>query len=64
MSRSLQLPLVVDLFVKFKNAGEGDALSTCFATNATVRDESHTYQGLDAIKKWKAEVDALIGTEI
>jgi hypothetical protein len=55
MSISLQLPPAVGLYVKIENAGETDALSTCFAANATVRDEGQTYQGLDAIKKWKAE---------
>jgi SnoaL-like domain len=55
MSMSLQLPPAVDLYVKIENAGETDALSTCFAANATVRDEGHTYEGIDAIKKWKAE---------
>ncbi|MNN80064.1 hypothetical protein D3C81_1967610 [compost metagenome] len=28
-------------------------LERCFATDATVRDESHTYKGLAAIKAWK-----------
>ena len=55
MSISLQLPPAVDLFIKIENTGEIDALSTCFAANATVRDEGHTYEGLDAIKKWKVE---------
>jgi hypothetical protein len=49
MSISLQLPPAVDLFIKIENTGEIDALSTCFAANATVRDEDHTYEGLDAI---------------
>ena len=55
MSMSLQLPLAVDLYVKLENAGDPNAVSNCFAANATVRDEGHTYEGLDAIKKWKAE---------
>ena len=52
---SLQLPPAIDRYVKIENAGDTDALSTCFATDATVRDEGHTYVGLDAIKKWKAD---------
>ena len=55
MSMSLQLPPAIDRYVKIENAGDTDALSTCFATDATVRDEGHTYVGLDAIKKWKAD---------
>ena len=36
-------------------SGDVEALSECFAPNATVRDERHTYKGLAAIKEWKAE---------
>ncbi len=52
---SLQLPQAIDLYVKVENSGDTEALSTCFAADATVRDEDHTYVGLDAIKKWKAD---------
>ena len=31
-----------------------EALSRCFALNATVSDEGQTYKGLAAIKQWKA----------
>jgi hypothetical protein len=51
---SLQLPQAIDLYVKVENSGDTEALSNCFANDATVRDEGHTYIGLDAIKKWKA----------
>jgi hypothetical protein len=40
--------------VKIENAGDLGALSECFASDATVRDESHTYEGLAAIKEWMA----------
>jgi hypothetical protein len=53
---SLKLPLPVELYVRIENAGETDALSTCFADNATVRDEGRTYQGLDAIKNGKPKL--------
>ena len=52
---SIHLPLPIDLYVKAENAGDVEAMSECFASDATVRDESHTYKGLAAIKKWKAE---------
>ena len=55
MSMSLKLPSAVELYVKIENTGDTDALSKCFAASATVRDEGRTYEGLDAIKKWKAE---------
>jgi len=31
-----------------------DALARCFAPQAVVKDEGHTYTGVDAIKAWKA----------
>jgi hypothetical protein len=52
---SIHLPLPVDLYVKAENSGDVEALSECFASDATVRDESRTYEGLAAIKEWKAE---------
>ena len=51
---SIHLPPAVDLYVKVENSGEVEALSGCFALDATVHDEGHTYRGLAAIKKWKA----------
>jgi hypothetical protein len=52
---SLDLPSAIDLYVKAENAGNVEALSECFAPDAIVHDESHTYRGLKAIKEWKAE---------
>jgi hypothetical protein len=53
---SIDLPPLVDLYVKIENSGEVEALSGCFAAaNATVRDEGQTYGGLAAIKEWRAE---------
>jgi hypothetical protein len=52
---SIQLPPPVDLYVQLENAGDAEKLSACFAPNAIVRDEGRTYEGLAAIKTWKAE---------
>ena len=52
---SVLLPPPVDRYVGIENSGDVDALSECFAPNATVRDEGHRYQGLAAIKEWKAD---------
>jgi ketosteroid isomerase-like protein len=52
---SVPLPPPVDLYVKIENSGDVDALSECFAPDATVRDEGHRYEGLAAIKEWKAD---------
>ena len=51
---SVLLPPPVDRYVRIENSGDVDALSECFASNATVRDEGHRYEGLAAIKEWKA----------
>ena len=52
---SVPLPPPIDLYVNIENSGDVDALSECFASNATVRDEGRTYEGLPAIREWKAE---------
>jgi hypothetical protein len=52
---SIYLPPAIDLYIRIENSGDVEALSECFVSNATVRDESHTYQGLAAIKEWKAD---------
>jgi len=52
---SIQLPPPVDLYIQLENTGDTERLSACFAPNAIVRDEGRTYEGLAAIKAWKAE---------
>ena len=49
----IQLPPPIDLYVRLENSGALEALPECFASDATVRDEKHTYRGLAAIKEWK-----------
>jgi hypothetical protein len=49
---SIQLPPPIALYVQLENAGDTATLSTCFAANAIVRDESRTYEGLAAITAW------------
>ena len=51
----MQLPPAIDLYVKAENAGDVESLSECFAPDAIVRDEGRTYEGLAAIKEWKAD---------
>ena len=36
----------------------GDAVARCFTSNAVVKDEGHTYTGIDAIRKWQTEASA------
>jgi hypothetical protein len=52
---SIHLPPAIDLYVRAESAGDIEALSECFAPDATVRDEGRTHKGLAAIKAWKAE---------
>ena len=51
----IHLPPAIDLYVKAENSGDVEAMSECFAPDATVRDESRTYKGLAAIREWKAD---------
>ena len=50
----LQLPRPIQAFVRAENSGDVEAISECFAPNATVRDEDRYYEGLPAIKAWVA----------
>ena len=50
----LPLPQAIETYVRADNAGDVDAVAECFAPYATVRDEGHLYEGLPAIKHWKA----------
>jgi hypothetical protein len=58
---SIHLPAPIDLYVKSENAGDANALSECFAADATVHDEHHTYRGLAAIREWKVEAKRKYG---
>ena len=49
------LPKPIALYIAAENSGDIQALAKCFAERAMVRDENQTIEGLDAIKKWKAE---------
>ena len=51
---SIHLPPPIDLYLRIESSGNVEALSECFAADATVRDEGHIYEGLAAIREWKA----------
>ena len=42
-------------YIAAENAGDTEALVQCFTSDAVVRDEHQTIEGLAAIKQWKAE---------
>ena len=50
----MKLPEPIEIYVRAENDGNVDAIDICFSPDATVRDEGHVYEGLSAIKKWKA----------
>jgi SnoaL-like domain len=49
---SIRLPDPVEHYVRIANSGTVEAASECFATDATVYDESQSYEGVTAIKNW------------
>jgi len=51
MSLNLPKPIVAYFTA---NKGDSEAVARCFTENAIVKDEGHTYNGLAAIKQWKA----------
>ena len=51
----VDLPLPIEIYVQIENSGDVGKLAECFAPDATVRDEGRTYEGLAAIREWKAD---------
>ena len=51
---SLNLPKSIAAYFAAETS-DGEAVARCFTENAAVKDEGHTYSGLAAIKRWKAE---------
>ena len=52
---AINLPPPIEHYVKTGNSGDIETVAECFAPNAIVRDEGHAYEGLAAIKRWRAE---------
>ena len=51
----VDLPAPIAAYIAAENRGDAEALADCFSENSVVRDEGKTIEGLDAIKRWKAE---------
>ncbi len=51
---SLDLPKPIAAYFTADRT-DSEALAQCFTENAVVKDEGHTYNGLAAIKQWKAD---------
>jgi hypothetical protein len=52
---ALNLPQPVAAYFT-ADEGDSEGVSRCFTENAVVKDEGHTYNGRDAIKKWKEDI--------
>jgi hypothetical protein len=52
---SLQLPVPIERYLQIANSDAPEAAPECFATDAIVRDEGQTYEGVAAIKNWMAD---------
>ena len=50
---TLNLPEPIAAYFSADGA-DREAVGRCFTNNAVVKDEGHTYEGLAAIKEWKA----------
>jgi hypothetical protein len=49
---SIQLPDPIERYVQIANSGTAEAAPECFAPDATVYDEGHTYEGVASIQDW------------
>ena len=54
--QTLTLPAPIAAY--FASEHDPEALAHCFAADAVVKDDGHTYQGVDAIKAFMTEVSA------
>lgn len=52
---AVNLPNVIARYFDADRERDAQAVSDCFDPVASVRDERKTYEGIDAIRQWKAE---------
>jgi hypothetical protein len=52
---SIKLPAALETYFVSENAHETSAIESCFATDATVRDEGRSIKGIAEIKAWRFE---------
>jgi len=48
-----ELPVTLTRYIVAQNDLDAERMAACFAPDATVHDEGHTYVGRDAIREWK-----------
>lgn len=55
---TIELPKAISDYFEADRGKDPEAVAQCFAENAVVKDEGHTYTGSDAIRQWKAHASA------
>jgi hypothetical protein len=55
MSKELQMPQPIALFIKATNAHKSDEFLAVLNKGAVIKDEGQEYRGIAAIKKWSDE---------
>lgn len=55
---NMTLPAPLATYLSAETTTDSETLSNCFATDAIVRDEGRTIEGLEAIKAWKKDSKA------
>jgi hypothetical protein len=51
----VELPAPIAIYFSSDSAGDASKLAQCFATDAVVKDEGHTYNGLAEITQWRVD---------
>lgn len=52
---TIDLPRAIAAYFEADRSTDAQAVAQCFAEGAVVKDEGHTYTGLDAIRQWKED---------
>jgi ketosteroid isomerase-like protein len=52
---TIELPKTIADYFEADRGKDAEAVAQCFAEDAVVKDEGHTYTGIDAIRQWKAD---------
>ncbi len=51
---TLKLPQAIATYFEADRGKDVETVARCFAQDAIVKDEGHTYTGVEAIRQWKA----------
>ena len=52
---AIELPKPIAAYFKADSGKDAEAVTRCFTEGAVVKDEGHTYTGIDAVRHWKAQ---------